>query len=232
MGSVTYMEKAMAPHSSVLAWRISGTGEPGGLPVYGVTQSWTRLKRLSSSNRKQKFYKSNFSESMTIFGTRLTPSVGISVSQGNSLAHRLMAGVDVMKDFGDSLAAKDLLREVTLYYNMEKRFKRNEFTMYAGIFPRKTMEGRWGEAFFSDSLTFYDNNLEGLLLKLRRPKAYFELGADWMGLTGEYRRERFMIFTSGQGRILPYTHLGFHSEAGGCKFLNWIPCIAYLKKYK
>jgi hypothetical protein len=120
-----------------------------------------------------------------------------------------MAGVDVMKDFGDSLAAKDLLREVTLYYNMEKRFKRNEFTMYAGIFPRKTMEGRWGEAFFSDSLTFYDNNLEGLLLKLRRPKAYFELGADWMGLTGEYRRERFMIFTSGQGRILPYTHLGY-----------------------
>ena len=24
--------------SSVLAWRIPGTGEPGGLPVYGVTQ--------------------------------------------------------------------------------------------------------------------------------------------------------------------------------------------------
>ena len=162
---------------------------------------------MNFDNRE--FYKSNFSESMTIFGARLTPSVGISVSQGNSLAHRLMAGVDVMKDFGDSLAAKDLLREVTLYYNMEKRFKRNEFTMYAGIFPRKTMEGRWGEAFFSDSLTFYDNNLEGLLLKLRRPKAYFELGADWMGLTGEYRRERFMIFTSGQGRILPYTHLGY-----------------------
>ena len=31
-------EKEMATHSSVLAWRISGTGEPGGLhsPVYGV----------------------------------------------------------------------------------------------------------------------------------------------------------------------------------------------------
>ena len=24
--------KAMAPHSSVLAWKIPGTGEPGGLP--------------------------------------------------------------------------------------------------------------------------------------------------------------------------------------------------------
>ena len=29
------MEKAMAPHSSVLAWRIPGTGEPGGLPSLG-----------------------------------------------------------------------------------------------------------------------------------------------------------------------------------------------------
>lgn len=162
---------------------------------------------MNFDNRE--FYESNFSESMTIFGARLTPSFGIGVNQGKGLNHRLMAGIDIMKDFGDSLAPKDLLREVTLYYNMEKTFRRSEFTMYAGIFPRKTMEGRWGEAFFSDSLTFYDNNLEGLLLKLRRPKAYFELGADWMGMTGEYRRERFMIFSSGQGRVLPYTHLGY-----------------------
>ena len=33
----------MATHSSVLAWRIPGTAEPGGLPVYGVAQSRTRL---------------------------------------------------------------------------------------------------------------------------------------------------------------------------------------------
>ena len=29
-------EKAMAPHSSVLAWRISGMEEPGGLPTTGL----------------------------------------------------------------------------------------------------------------------------------------------------------------------------------------------------
>ena len=29
---VTDLEKEMATHSSVLAWRIPGTGEPGGLP--------------------------------------------------------------------------------------------------------------------------------------------------------------------------------------------------------
>ena len=43
------LEKEMATQSSVLAWRIPGTGEPGGLPSLG-SQSWTRLKRLSSSS--------------------------------------------------------------------------------------------------------------------------------------------------------------------------------------
>ena len=29
------LEKEMATHSSLLAWRIPGTGEPGGLPYMG-----------------------------------------------------------------------------------------------------------------------------------------------------------------------------------------------------
>ena len=41
------LEKEMATHSSVIAWRILGTGEP---TVYGVAQSRTQLKRVSSSS--------------------------------------------------------------------------------------------------------------------------------------------------------------------------------------
>ena len=41
--------KEMATHSSALAWRIPGTGEPGGLPSLG-SHSRTQLKRLSSSS--------------------------------------------------------------------------------------------------------------------------------------------------------------------------------------
>ena len=47
------MEKEMATHSSVLAWRIPGMGELGGLLSYGVAQSRTQLKRLSSSIHSQ-----------------------------------------------------------------------------------------------------------------------------------------------------------------------------------
>ena len=40
------LEKAVATHSSVLAWRIPGTGEPGGLPSMGshrVRHDWSDL---------------------------------------------------------------------------------------------------------------------------------------------------------------------------------------------
>ena len=46
------LEKAMATHSSVLAWRIPGMEEAWGAAVYGVAQSQTGLKRLSSSSRQ------------------------------------------------------------------------------------------------------------------------------------------------------------------------------------
>ena len=35
------LEKEMATHSSILAWRIPGTGEPGGLRSMGRTESDT-----------------------------------------------------------------------------------------------------------------------------------------------------------------------------------------------
>ena len=34
-GEISSLEKEMATHSSVLAWRIPGMGEPGGLPSMG-----------------------------------------------------------------------------------------------------------------------------------------------------------------------------------------------------
>ena len=38
---VLILEKEMATHSSILAWRIPGTEEPGGLPSVGRTESDT-----------------------------------------------------------------------------------------------------------------------------------------------------------------------------------------------
>ena len=43
----------MAPHSIVLAWRIPGTGEPGGLPSMGshrVGHDWRDLAAAATGN--------------------------------------------------------------------------------------------------------------------------------------------------------------------------------------
>ena len=42
------LEEGMATHSSILAWRIPWTEEPGGATVHRVAKSWTRLKQLST----------------------------------------------------------------------------------------------------------------------------------------------------------------------------------------
>ena len=51
------LEKEMATHSSVLAWRIPGTGEPGGLPSMGshrVRQDWSDLAAAVPSKPTRK----------------------------------------------------------------------------------------------------------------------------------------------------------------------------------
>ena len=50
------LEKEMATHSSVLAWRIPGTGEPGGLLSMGshrVGHDWSDLAAAAGKNRNR-----------------------------------------------------------------------------------------------------------------------------------------------------------------------------------
>ncbi len=180
---------------------------------------------MNFDNRE--FYRSQFTESMTIFGARLTPSVGIDIPQmSHSMNHRLMVGIDIMKNFGASPVQHEiagapeeeldqtqnnlkLFREMTIYYKLDKKFNRTGLELYAGIFPRKATSGSYSEAFFSDSLKFYDNNLEGLLIKINRPKARYEIGCDWMGQKGYVRKEKFMIFSAGEGSVTPFMKLGY-----------------------
>ena len=53
------LEKEMATHASVLAWRIPGTGEPGGLPSMGslrVGHDWSDLAAAAAAAREEMRY--------------------------------------------------------------------------------------------------------------------------------------------------------------------------------
>lgn len=161
---------------------------------------------MNFDNRE--FYRSDFSNSMTIFGSRLTPAIGLETQSDDYMNQKIMVGIDVMKDFGSSEINKELFKEIIMYYNLEK-IGDTGVSVYAGIFPRSKMQGRYSQAFFSDSLKFYDNNLEGLLVQIYRPRASFEVGCDWMGQFGSNRRERFMIFSSGERIVSPMLTFGY-----------------------
>ena len=83
IGSPTKLEKEMATNSSVLAWRIPGTGEPVGLPSMGshrVGHNWSDLA-AAAPQRKQKYkawYPAGISE---VHSERLITVTGHSLNK-------------------------------------------------------------------------------------------------------------------------------------------------------
>ena len=47
------LEKEMATHSSILAWRVPGTEEPGGLPSMGLHRVWHDWSDLQQQQQQQ-----------------------------------------------------------------------------------------------------------------------------------------------------------------------------------
>ncbi len=136
--------------------------------------------------------------SETLHALVFSPSVGLSLPQGKHVRHRVMVGFNAEHDMGTGAADKDVFTGFTANYDAHVRLGNGAlFEGICGIIPRHWMEGEYSEAFFSDSLAFFDSDLEGVLLKYRSNKLQAEMGLDWMGKYGDGRRERFQIFTSG-----------------------------------
>ena len=75
----------MATHSSVLAWRIPGTGEPGGLPSMGshrVEHHWSDLAAAAAARQIRKYFKMNENKDTTdtTYGTQLKHCLEISAA--------------------------------------------------------------------------------------------------------------------------------------------------------
>ncbi len=128
--------------------------------------------------------------SQTLFGTRLTPQIGMGWGKGE---HALMIGTDITKTFGrDTRFCEN--PELTLYY----AYRGRQFSATAGAFPRKMLLGDYSGVIASDSVHFYDKNLDGLLLQYRNTGGFVELGVDWDGVYSVEEREKFRLFSAGE----------------------------------
>lgn len=169
-------------------------------------------------NREFDTGKNLYTGSMTINAARLTPSAGIAINENEKIRHRAVLGIDVLKNMGESpvsasdkaLENRGLLREMLLYYKLQAEAGKSKIGGYAGVFPRSLARGGYGNEFLSDSLRFYDNNIEGILIQILRPKASYELGCDWLGMFGRGRRERFIIFSQGEASLMSWLSCGWY----------------------
>ena len=163
----------------------------------------------------------SYDPSRTMTGIRVTPSLGLRYTHKAGV-HRLMGGIDLLKEFGANPVGRgaessvrqenwDIFREITLFYQFSGGWGKTSFTGVAGAYPRYLTEGKYTTAILSDKVRFYDNNLEGLLLKFRRPRSYYEVGADWNGKYGTDRRERFNIFSYGDVYLAKWLHFGWQA---------------------
>lgn len=161
------------------------------------------------NNREFAYSGDRITPSMTTNAVVLTPAVGFSIKQKDVASHRLMVGIDMMRDMG-SEQTTNIFREITIYYDAHvKMANGGHFEGLAGVFPRSYMEGEYSEAFYSDSLKFYDRNIDGILMKYGNDRFFAELGCDWMGQAGRTRKERFEVFTAGSWKAFPWLALGW-----------------------
>ena len=78
LGSAHALEKEMATHSSVLAWRLPGMGEPGGLPSMGshrVRHDRSDLAAAAAADGKE--------PACSVGNLVLIPGSGRSPGEGN-----------------------------------------------------------------------------------------------------------------------------------------------------
>lgn len=193
---------------------VESSGREGAKFVYDVNFNYAFVNNEFDAS------DGYFVPSGTIAAARLTPYIGFEINRGAFGSHRLMAGIDVLKNFGanpisygaendPSLENKALLREVTLWYQYARKFGKTDFFAAAGVFPRQLCRGKYTTAVFSDGVRFFDNNAEGLMLRWKRPRSNYEVILDWNGLYGTDRREQFNVLTYGECYLSEHLYLGW-----------------------
>lgn len=172
-----------------------------------------------------------FTDSGVFNIARLSPSAGFSFSQGRSSSHRLMAGIDLVKNLGEvpvvlpvysqgeddpKLNNLSLFKEIFYYYNFQSQIGNGILSAYAGIFPRSFLDGEYSRVHFSSTFKVRDVNIEGALVTYRAPRFYTELAFDHMGSLGVDRRERHMAVTAGSYSPFDWASIGWSGTYTYC----------------
>ena len=145
--------------------------------------------------------------SQTIFGVRLAPEIGVKIADSTEAVHKLMAGVSYNQPFGASWGK--ITVKPTIYYRIETK----GFDINLGFVPYKYLKETLPEYILSDTISYYNSNLQGALFQYESKYGFTSLMADWRGMYSYETREAFRVIATGQ-----YKYKGL--QIGGYAMLN------------
>ncbi|MHC8949711.1 hypothetical protein [Sphingobacterium hungaricum] len=129
----------------------------------------------------------------TIFGARISPEVGVVIDS----IHRIVGGASYLQEFGSRNFENSL--RATLYY----QYKNKGLEFNIGAFPRHTYVEDFPLAILSDTINYYQPNVEGMLFRYQNKRFFQQLWIDWNSRQTVTEREQFKVGLSGNFNITP-----------------------------
>ena len=117
------------------------------------------------------FDRSDIRASRTMNSTQLQPLIGLGIEE----KHRIMAGVDLVKEWG----SKRLLDNVVPIAYYQYFTPRLEFLV--GAFPKRSLLERYPRNMLSDSVLWQRPAINGFFLGYNAEQSYANLWLDWTG---------------------------------------------------
>lgn len=130
--------------------------------------------------------------SKTLFGTRLSPEIGVEFNDSIYGNHQLIAGVSYIQPFGSTW--RDIRLNPTIYY----RYRQNGFNVSLGFIPWRNLRTSLPNYLFSDSLTYFSPNIQGVHFGYTSRHGFAEFIADWRGMQSIETREAFRLLLTGE----------------------------------
>lgn len=161
----------------------------GAVPSY-AQQFLYDVDMVFDFDNREPYYP--YEQAGTIFGIRLTPTVGVGISDSLGGKHTLMAGISYIQPFGAGWREAQVLP--TAFY----RYERKGWRVHLGFVPYTELSEALPDYLRSDSLAFAYPNIQGALFQYRSKWGYFDALCDWRGMKTDTIREAFRLIAGGK----------------------------------
>ena len=155
-------------------------------------------------------YKQPYQTDQTLFAIRLSPEIGVGITDNSGGRHQLIAGLHYIQPMGGHW--KDIKLHPTAFYKYQYR----GFSFGIGAIPYKHRLSRLPDFLLYDSIAYARPNIQGALVQYQSKHGFAEVMLDWRGLQTPTQREMFRVVANGEATYTKF----FRYFWGGMAQLN------------